>query len=716
MGGILRGRGRIIEMHLVDIDIRPRYVSGADDIARDFLVPCLRAATEYRRASGYFSSAVLALSWIGVRDLYLRGGKMRVVCSPSLSLSDVEALSLAVSGPSRQDQEAALLDDLHRMLSDDALCDPARALAAMIVAGFLEVKIAVPNSAPAESPARRIFHQKTGIFSDDRGNAVAFTGSMNETWMGLYRFGNIESIQVFSSWHDERDAMRVHLEEKDFESLWDDAFGGVSVQPLSDSMVKTLRMINSGTGVEDAIVSLASAELFHMTPPGLPYKLRKHQSDVLESWKAGGYRGVVKHATGSGKTITAIHSIRSSSESSNVALILVPSRLLLRQWEGELSKYGPAGARILLCGDGNSEWRKPGVLEAWTVKSDRFRIVLATLATASKEEFLSRLQVGSHVLLVADEAHRLGSEQAQELLNMDVGRALALSATPERAGDSLGTERIMHFFCRILTPVYGIEHAIRDGVLTPYYYDATVVTLNEQEQANWDRLSAQIARLAAQQDPSEASTNLLRKRLIERAQISKQAAAKIPAATEILRTEYEPGQRWIVYCDTVEQVYALTNCIRGLGIDAYVYFSAMAGNKEATLEYFTSVGGVIVSIRCLDEGVDIPSASHALILASSRNPREFVQRRGRVLRRFPGKDIAHIYDLIVAPNGSNASTNTNSAGPLAAEVARAAEFATHSMNPGIASKLEIIATRYGLEWDELQTKGFEVDDEEDGEG
>lgn len=464
----------------------------------------------------------------------------------------------------------------------------------------------------------------------------------------------------------------------------------------------------------EEIDRLSQQEQARMVQAALPYALRPHQAEVLESWKAAGYRGVVSHATGSGKTITAIHALRISSKATNVALVLVPSRLLLRQWEKELAKYGPSDSRILLCGDGNVQWRAPGALEAWTDASGPFRIVLATMATAVKEEFISRVQQGQHLLLVADEAHRLGAEQAKGALNLHTGRALALSATPERAGDPEGTKRVMSFFGQKLSPVYGINDAIRDGVLTPYYYDPSVVELDEEEQLEWDRYSARIARIASKAEARVSDADHLKKLLMKRAQIAKQAAAKVPEAVRIIAREYKDDQRWIVYCDSIQQVEEIQDALRSTGIDAYVYHSKMDGDKEATLDYFAAVGGVVVSIRCLDEGVDIPAASHALILASSRNPREFIQRRGRVLRRFPGKEMAHIFDLLVAPN-SGAILQPGSAGPLAAEIVRAAEFGEHALNRGTVRKVESIAVLYGLRYDEIRGIGFEPEDIEEGD-
>lgn len=694
---------------LTDLDIRPRYVTGVDNILQDFVVPCLKASTSYSRASGYFSSSVLSLSWDGIRQLYGRSGSMRIVCSPSLAYADVRALQLAMQVPGDLDEEAALLADFRHMLSSSALTDSARALAALVVVGFLEIRIAVPIGSPSDNRARRVFHQKTGIFRDSHGNAVAFSGSMNETWAGLSTAGNIESIQAFASWQGDREAIRVALEERDFESLWTDCFPGVSVRTVPEVLRSEFITAADGVNVEQALESLA-ARSRKSRPTATPYSLRPHQQDVLLSWEAAGYRGIVNHATGAGKTITALHAINTSSGSVSCALVLVPSQLLLEQWEDAIARYSRPDTRVLLCGGGHTEWQRPGTLEAWTSKSDRFTVVVAVTATASKKDFIGRLAQGPHLMVVADEVHRLGSNQAANILTLECGRALGLSATPERAGDPTGTGRVLSFFGGILEPRYGIGDAIRDGFLSPYYYSASIVELTSEEQVQWDELSGRIRRLYVRENRSTADDDTLKRLLIRRAGIAKHAARKVEEAVEIVSRGYEPGQRWLLYCDTQEQMYAIQQELIECGLDAHVYFSDMPGDKKATLAYFESVGGVLVSIRCLDEGIDIPAASHALIIASSRNPREFIQRRGRVLRRAPGKELAYVYDLLVAPSSTAAATDNHSRGPLVGDVARAVEFAEYSINPHMKEHLRAIALQYGMTDDELRSSGFEVDE------
>jgi superfamily II DNA or RNA helicase len=202
--------------------------------------------------------------------------------------------------------------------------------------------------------------------------------------------------------------------------------------------------------------------------------------------------------------------------------------------------------------------------------------------------------------------------------------------------------------------------------------------------------------------------------LIDRARIAKGATAKIDLARRVIREHFEPGQRWLVYCDSQDQLYAVRDALEEEGVDPDVYHSDMEGDRQQTLERFKVNGGVVVSIKCLDEGVDIPAATHALVLASSRNPREFIQRRGRVLREAPDKSLAHIYDAIVVPRsmGDDEDPDTSL---LEAELARAIEFGRGAIGPSSITDLERIAARYGIsdKLEELSQAGYEDDSEKE---
>jgi superfamily II DNA or RNA helicase len=212
----------------------------------------------------------------------------------------------------------------------------------------------------------------------------------------------------------------------------------------------------------------------------------------------------------------------------------------------------------------------------------------------------------------------------------------------------------------------------------PYDYDVVTCPLTEDEEGQWQALTARIAQEVARNngDITDFALHLLR----QRARIAKRAAGKAPIAHRILSQHYRPGDRWLIYCNDVDHLREVRRDLEGLGLDLLEYHSQDAGDHDATLSFFTNRGGVLLAIKCLDEGVDIPLINRALILASSTNPREYVQRRGRVLRRTAGKYSSAIFDVIV--------TGSDGKAIMPSEVVRAMEFARDSRNVAPSLYLE----------------------------
>ena len=442
-----------------------------------------------------------------------------------------------------------------------------------------------------------------------------------------------------------------------------------------------------------------------------PRNLFEHQQDALACWRARNKRGILQHATGSGKTLTALAAIRDWLAEGNAAMVLVPSALLLKQWQAEAEiELSGLDASVLLAGDGNEAWRSGTLLRLHTQADGDPRLVIATIQTASTGEFQRHLADGAHLLVVADEAHRTGALKARACLPPAAGARLGLSATPERAGDPDGTAAIFDYFGEILEPVFTLRDAIEANRLTPYAYYPQRVGLTADESEQWGEWTKRIKRMYAQNASAierGESHPALELMIINRARIAKQAANKTPVATAIVASEFVPGEHWLVYCDDQEQLGAVRLALREQGVDALEYHSAMVGDRAATLDRYRGQGGVLVSIRCLDEGVDIPEISHAVIVASSRNPREFIQRRGRVLRLHPGKTEAVIYDLLVLPPAADGDGDLD--GLVLGELARAERFAQDARNSVAASKVKRWCIELGIDPDELADSGLEED-------
>jgi superfamily II DNA or RNA helicase len=681
--------------------LETEYRSIKDNPVGSFYQRCLRNSCLYRRAVGYFRSTVFAVVGPSVIEFARRGGRINLICSPDLDSGDVEHIAL---GYARRQQYLAdtLVEQFDALLADPRTNRPARILATLIAVGALELKLA------ERTDRRGIYHEKIGLFSDTLGHVVSFKGSANETWSAWHEQGNFESIEVFCSWRGGLEAQRVRRHSDHFSRLWAEVDPDIAVVPFPPSATEYFKRFAS-RGLDELLTDAPCA-----SPPrrhALP-----HQQAAIDGWVAQGRRGILQHATGSGKTFTAILAMRAHAGRGLPSLVLVPSRLLLAQWAQELRDELPEAA-LLLAGAGNDRWRLPRRLRSMTDADPELgpRITLATMQTGAADEFRQKVLGGHHLLLVADEVHQIGSSQNARVMEIDAGSRLGLSATPTRYGDPDGTARIFNYFGRVVPPPVTLLDAVSAGRLVPYEYHPHPVNLTASEADDWREVTKAIRQEMARQGTDERGSWRLSEKakmlLIRRSRIAKKAAAKVKLAIDVLTTAYEQGQSWLVYCEDGGQLADVLIALREAGLEPVEYHSGMAGDRDATMDWFKSFGGILVSIRCLDEGVDIPAVSHALILASSQNPRQFIQRRGRVLRKSHGKHLAVIHDAIVVPVDATAEPEQTSL--LKAELVRSIEFANHALNRAAAADLRSIAISMGVDPDTLT--GDVGEEEDDGQ-
>ena len=297
------------------LDLDTEYRTGDSDLMAEFYRPCLSRASRYDRAVGYFRSSVFAVAGYAVIQFAMRGGKIRMVCSPSLSSEDLDALSRGYD--KRREIVSGLLErEVSSLLSSVDLRASAEVLATLIALEVLELRVAI------RPPSFGIYHEKIGVFTDDLGNAVSFRGSSNETWRGWHLEGNLESFEVFCSWRGEDEAQRVGRHRKYIERLWSGSLPNLEVVPFPEAVKRNLCTI-----AKDRLEDLVPTDL----PRASPRKPQPHQLTALDEWRLRGKRGILEHATGSGKTYTALLAIREYVRNGQVALVVVPRRLLLQQ-------------------------------------------------------------------------------------------------------------------------------------------------------------------------------------------------------------------------------------------------------------------------------------------------------------------------------------------------------------------------------------------------
>lgn len=607
-----------------------------------------------------------------------------------------------------------MIDEVKDLMNESSLQQPSRLLACLIASGVIDVRIAVVRNG-TDAKTLKLYHDKAGVFSDAAGNSVGFRGSFNETFKGLSNDGNIESADVFQSWDQGKEKERVDEIKDTFEKLWNRKYPTVKLYDLPVEVRNKINKISSGYSWEELVdeitVRMHKEEKWAPERKTHRYTLMPHQSDALEKWEKQGFRAVYQGCTGCGKTMIAISAARYMLEQNKCILILVPSKLLLYHWRDEIvEKMSDYDRKILLCGDGNNSWRKPGTLYNWTSPDpDLHKVVIAMMDTAVKNEFLNAIHQGEHLLVIADEVHNMGAPLKQHFFRIDAAARLGLSATPERFGDPDGTKAIFDYFGELLKPPFTLQDAIKGKVLTPYYYYPQSITLTEQEQQDWDDISRKIAKhyaISSSKGGNEKDS-FIEMMQIQRARIIKKAENKKKKVLEIIQEHFQPGQKWLVYCEDKDQLREVNHMLLRNGISSYVYYADMEGDKEITLEHFKQNGGVLVSIKCLDEGVDIPTTTHALILASSKNPREFIQRRGRILRKAKGKNFSFLYDVIATPAASS-SIHDKSLNIVYGELGRAIEFGEGARNKAsCTTDLKLIAIDYGIDYREFVDGGYE---------
>ncbi len=684
---------------LSTLPLDSHYRTGERDPVTGFYKPCLDASITYDRAVGYFRSSIFAVIGQPFLDFARRGGKARFICSPSITEEDVKAIE---SGYLQRDQaiERAITRDVDELLSDPASDHRAKLLATFIKFGTLDIKLAI------RSGGNGIYHEKIGIFSDGNSHHVSFLGSANETWSAWHAEGNHESIEVFRSWLS-TDEIRVQSHRKIFDLLWKGETLGVDTIEFPEAQRRKILSV-AAPGLDDPTVD---------TPRPMNSgrrRLMPHQAKAIELWEKAGRRGVFEHATGSGKTFTAIEAIKKHLTTGEPALVLVPSQLLHEQWKREILEEIP-DASVLMAGSGHIKWKDRGRLRSQTSPGlGMNRVVIATMQTASTDAFINGLYQGDHLLIVADEIHQIGSPKNSIALTIQSGASLGLSATPIRYGDPEGTQRIFTRFGAVIPPAITLQDAIAAGRLVNYEYFPHAVHLSDEESELWKKLTKQISFELAKSKKKDNSTGLSDKAkmlLIQRSRIAKKARVKTGLATNVIKKEFTEGQSWLVYCEDSDQLNEMLLKLRAEGLRPLEYHSNMSGEKADALNWFKKFGGVLVSIKCLDEGVDIPAVSHAFILASSQNPRQFIQRRGRVLRKSAEKNLAVIHDAIVVPIDPESESEQISL--LKAELIRALEFANSALNKGAGADLRRIALEMGIDPSPDGEAAIEEDQEEE---
>jgi superfamily II DNA or RNA helicase len=626
------------------LGLKHTYNTGKYDLAREFFVPLLSYAVSYDRGVGYFSSGWLQVNAQGLAELAMRGGHARWVTSPLFSQQDIEVFSKIANlekSPKHLKSLLKTVDELRTALENDT----RNTMAWMVADELLEFRFAVPMGELIGD-----FHDKFGVFRDEFGQRVSFLGSYNDTVKGLR---NYESIRVFFSWEASA-AEAVEEDEQRFARIW-------------LGREHNLRVFQLPEAVREGILALRTDDRPYPKPE--PHRLstvslpgifpRTYQEKAIEQWEKNERRGILDMATGTGKTIVALTAI---TRCAAVGFIVIgaPTNSLVTQWLGELEKLEGIHSPIEVSGN-NPKWPEELLprLRLAMAGGTRGRpfVFVGTYKSLSSDRFLATLNQIQPArglgLLVADEVHNTGAATYQRLLNPNFDCRLGLTATLERAYDEEGTQVVEDYFEGVVYAL-GIEDAV-GSILCRYHYDVRFVELTEAEFAKYQRLSLRIASLMSQppskdvQETPSGQPDELTILLNRRASIVKQAQAKFDSLAELVRQV--SINKCLIYCADIEQVRAVQRLLTEAGISNLSYTSEeSAFARQTALDQLRRNDvQAVVAVKCLDEGIDVPQVHQAILLASSTSEREFVQRRGRILRKVKGKQYAHLIDVFTIP-------------------------------------------------------------------
>jgi len=538
--------------------------------------------------------------------------------------------------------------------------------------------------------------------------AILFRGKKGEA-VALVDDPKSEQILCLWSWGDPK---RIVRQLSDLvEQFWNDQSWAIPVVDF-EPPPKVPECDTAGVQ-EDATPYRVTAPKF-LIPADL--LLRDYQKDAIRAWLAAGGSGILAMATGAGKTLTALSLACKVAEKNRpmVLVVVCPYINLASQWIRDMERFG---LQPIPCFHGRFRWehRLQEAYQRILAGLDSCISIVVSNATFLSETFQSAMRVHAvpH-LLIADEMHNLGAQNLKEALPAGILLRLGLSATPERHGDELGTQALIAYFGKVVYK-FDIKRAIAEGVLVPYRYHPVLVELTDEEAERYAEISRLIARAWSRAENDDDGMERLRMLLIRRARLLASAQNKLPTLSALLASRESPVEKALVYCgdgqvdgptdsESERQIEAVSRLLghkHGLKVRQFTCEEPSEEREEILRKLKTGALDAVVAIRCLDEGIDIPDVRLGFLLASSTNPRQFIQRRGRLLRRAPGKERADIYDFIVQPpdfgGESDASAFNLERRLFGRELERILEFCGSAENgPTALHALQDLRLRYNL--------------------
>lgn len=700
---------------LTDFKWKSVYRSGDQNLFKEFYAPSLKVAVQYDRAVGYFSSEALVANLQGIAGLVKNQGKMRLIIGHPLDDDEFEAIKQGYRLNKMHDELDSKLKFILESLSTQK-GNKLELLAWLIAENRLEVRYALRR--------RGMYHEKIGIIYDAVGNQLAFQGSANETIYALGQGFNAESLMVFKSWNKEIYEEYGKPCETGFERLWQgEQINTITLNVPSDFYEKIsakARPVNEIQDIlDDEIDNEVYDEFFGLRKsfniPKIPekiggnnFELYEHQRKAINSWIQNSYKGLLKLSTGSGKTITSIYAAvkvydaRKKKGVGTVLIVSVPYQELAKQWVENLEHFN---IHPVKCWHSKKSWfddLNKEILDFNFEAIDFISIVVVnrTMESGHFQDSIRKIPP-EKLMLIGDECHNHGAKKTNAALPMSYYR-IGLSATPYRSDDDEiespfpndSRERINKYYGNIVAE-YSLGDAINDGVLCEYKYYVVPVFLTPEEQGEYEAISLEIGKIISQGGRSLTSAQNVRFTILcgKRSRLLGAAENKISALKNICSQIPKSSRKHsLFYCgegkvlniedadrdDNLRVINEVSRALNDLGWESSRFTSNEPPHRRREIMENFKSGSIdaLVSMKVLDEGVDVPVCDKAFILASTRNPRQYIQRRGRVLRKNYGKSYAEIWDFVILPIGNSPASKSL----LNAELERIDDFVLLASN------------------------------------
>ena len=685
------------------------YKTGSANEPLQFYIDALCNSKSFDLLLGYFSSSALNVLSLGFANFIYSGGKMRAVINNILSEKDKEAI---IRGRNKENflsiynfedikELKASLDDYGKHFFD--------CFAWLIANDKIELQIIRPKN------RKGISHYKSGIFGDGE-EFVSFKSSCNFTYYGFLE--NLEELDCRLSWEG-KDLIKIQKQKNDFENL----FSGKSeiVEYLDVEKVKiAIKQEFGDKNIHELIVQekeLIKNKQNTFNNPKIIKSIKFATNKLNEFIKR---ENSPKFPYPSGPRLYQKNA--HSDSKSYKAVVLVPTIALVNQWKRECLKFN---FNNIITISSKEKWpQNVSFLNSASNFIDVSFVIIVTYASFYRKKFQSHfINLPKDTLLIADEAHNLGSNNLSKILpKIHLEKRIGLSATPDRKYDDFGNKCIEDFFNDAPPFVYSytMKQAMDKGWLSQYKYYPHVVKLTNIELEEYQKKSKQLARYFDNKTKNYRDCPEVEKLLLERKRIIHKAQNKLTVfkgilndvfnskgnlkytlvyVPEGLEPNYDDIDDYIEDSEDVTLIDEYTKAVSRTDSSIMVkqYTSNTKNRDEIIGAFQNGTIDVLTSMKCLDEGVDVPRSELAIFCASTGNPRQFVQRRGRVLRTHDDKTYAIIHDLVVAPEINDESTFEMEKNIITKELERVVDFSTLAMNkPDTYNALEPILSYYNI--------------------